>query len=462
MSDIHPRATSGRPMMHDSSIEVNSEPNLGSAQAGIHTANNVPNALYLSTRWQASQPWLVCMSAALFFFYAFIQMNMFNALGPQLLTHLQLTTTQLGNLSANYFYAYVLMLFPAGIILDNFSVRRVILITMSLCIISTLLFAFSSSYHQALACRFLTGLGAAFTLLAAIRLATRWFPARKMAFVIGCVVTMAMLGGTLAQTPLTLIADDFGWRHMLLLNALFGVVLLAIIGVFVRDYPANQRPDKDASVKHIGLFAAIGQVIRNAQNWWAGLYTSLMNLPILLLGAVWGGLYLTQADHLSRTNASLVVSMLFFGAIIGSPLVGWLSDRLGKRCVLMQYGAVLSFALVLVLMYIPHLLWFELMVIFLLLGVITSTQVLSYPLVAESNCSSVVGTAEGLSAVLIMSGGFLQPLFGYLLQYHAAHPGSAHALYTASQLQHAMLIFPCAFLLSFFVAFLLRDVQRTA
>ena len=106
--------------------------------------------------------------------------------------------------------------------------------------------------------------------------------------------------------------------------------------------------------------------------------------------------------------------------------------------------------------------WFELMVIFLLLGVITSTQVLSYPLVAESNCSSVVGTAEGLSAVLIMSGGFLQPLFGYLLQYHAKHPGSAHALYTASQLQHAMLRFPCAFLLSFFVAFLLRDVQRTA
>lgn len=459
MSEIHPGASSERPMMHDSIIDDSS---VLSTHPGSHSAQFVPNVPSDLSFKQRCQPWLVCMSAALFFFYAFIQMNMFNALGPQLLAHFHLTPAQLGNLSANYLYAYVLMLFPAGVILDRFSVRKVILFTMSLCIISTLLFAFSASYGQAQACRFLTGLGAAFTFLAAIRLSTRWFSPRKMAFVIGCVVTMAMLGGSLAQTPLTLIADSFGWRHMLMIDTLFGIALLGVIWLFVRDHPSAEHAQQDKPAKHLGLLAAIGQVMKTAQNWWAGLYTCLMNLPILLLGAVWGGLYLTQADHLTRTQASLVNSMLFFGAIIGSPLIGWLSDHLGKRCLPMKYGAVISFVLVLLLIYVPHLVWSELMLMFLLLGIITSTQVLSYPLVAESNCSSVVGTAEGLSAVLIMSGGFLQPLFGYLLQYNAGNPSSSHALYTTIQLQHAMLIFPCAFLLSFIVAFFLRDVRAAA
>src|SRR6185312_9591658 len=91
------------------------------------------------------QPWLVCLSAALFFFYEFIQMGMFNSISSDLMRDFNINATQLGHLSALYFYADVLFLFFVGIIVDHFSTRIIILSAMLLCLVSTLVFALSTS-----------------------------------------------------------------------------------------------------------------------------------------------------------------------------------------------------------------------------------------------------------------------------------------------------------------------------
>ena len=61
--------------------------------------------------------WLVVFSAALFFFFEFIQLNMFNALDPALIKSFHISGASLGNLSGNYFYANVIFLFTAGMVL---------------------------------------------------------------------------------------------------------------------------------------------------------------------------------------------------------------------------------------------------------------------------------------------------------------------------------------------------------
>ncbi len=147
-----------------------------------------------------AQPWIVCFSAALFFFYEFIQMHMFNAVSADLMRDFSIDATQLGNLSAIYFYSNVLFLLFSGVILDRFSTRRVILITLSLCAIGIGTFALTHSLVIAGISRFISGIGSAFCFLSSIRLASRWFPAKRMALVSGLIVTMAMTGGMVAQT----------------------------------------------------------------------------------------------------------------------------------------------------------------------------------------------------------------------------------------------------------------------
>ena len=103
--------------------------------------------------------------------------------------------------------------------------------------------------------------------------------------------------------------------------------------------------------------------------------------------------------------------MVFLGTIVGSPLLGWLSDRIKQRRLPMIVFAVLSFMVVLILIYTPHLSFVQLAIIFFILGFFTSAQIISYPLVAESNPRSIIGTAEGLASVLIMAGRYVTTYF---------------------------------------------------
>ena len=135
--------------------------------------------------------WLVPLVAALFFFYEFVQMLMPNSLRPDLMQAFHIDATQLGLLSSCYFWANLLFLFPAGMILDRFSTKKVMLITLSLCVVGTLLFSQATDFSMAIAVRFITGIGSAFCFLGCIRLASRWLPAKHMALIAGLIVTMA-------------------------------------------------------------------------------------------------------------------------------------------------------------------------------------------------------------------------------------------------------------------------------
>ena len=84
--------------------------------------------------------WLVVLVAGLFFFYEFIQMNMFDTIGQTLVHVLSLDAAQLGLLSSIYFMANVVFLFLAGVVLDRYSTKKVILIALSICVLGTFIF----------------------------------------------------------------------------------------------------------------------------------------------------------------------------------------------------------------------------------------------------------------------------------------------------------------------------------
>lgn len=198
----------------------------------------------------------------------------------------------------------------------------------------------------------------------------------------------------------------------------------------------------------------------NIQNWLAGLFVSLVNLPLMLLGSTWGGFYLTQTQHLSSIDASFVDSLLFFGMIIGSPVVGWISDKARQRKMPMIFGTIASLIIILAIMYLPNLSYDSLAILFFMLGFAISSQIIGYPLVAESNPSILTGTSEGLASVLIMSGGFLIPVFPMLLNLHWNHAmKNGIPQYALHNYHLAFLIMPIAFLIALIAAFLVKETR---
>jgi MFS family permease len=423
----------------------------------------IPSPKHVFSAFSKYRPWLVCLSAALFFFYEFIQMGMFNSISQELMKDFSINAGQLGFLSATYFYADVIFLLFAGILVDRVSIRIIILSAMIMVVLATILFAFSYSFQLAAFSHFISGIGNAFCFLSCIKLATRWFSSQRLAFVIGIIITIAMLGGVVAQAPFTLLAQALGWRGAVLANAGLGIVITLIVYAFVRDYPKHWTPELtvEKRLASSSIKKSILSVLWNKQNGLSGIYTCLLNLPIILLGELWGIMYLTQVHHLLKTQASLVATMIFVGTILGSPFVGWLSDTIGKRRLPMIVGALLSLLVLLCIMFIPGLNFITLLLLFLLLGIFTSTQIISYPLIAESNPRHLTGTATGLASILIMGGGAVfQPLFGWLMDLHWHQTlNQGVALYSPSNYLCGLAIMPIAFVVSFIAACLLRETH---
>lgn len=407
--------------------------------------------------WSVIQPWLVCIAASLFFFYEFIQGNMFASIADNIMHDFSIQVDKMAYLSSIYYLSNVVFLFVAGMMLDRFSAKKTMICAMLLCVLSTFVLAHTESFSLALLCRFVTGIGSAFCFLGPIRIASRWFPPTRMALVTGVIVTIAMTGGMLAQYPLTKMVVYFGWRESLSLVAWLGLALLVMMAFWIKDTPVNAPA---AQQNKMDVLSIAKKAYSNTQNMRAALYTSLMNMAVAVFGAMLGSLYLIQRLGVTKEEAAVVNSMLFLGAIIGGPFMGWVSDKMGLRVLPMKIGAIASIATVLAIMYLPVSL--SLMgALFFLLGFFTASQVISYALVAESSPPAMTATAVSLISILTQGGYIVyQNIFSTLL----AHSGNMNMVnnvpvYALQAYQNAALLFPLGLSLALFLIFKLRETH---
>lgn len=400
-------------------------------------------------------PWVICLSAGLFFFYEFFQLNLFDVINNDLRGELMLSSTQISWMSSSYLWANLLFLIPAGILLDKYSTKNVILISMLSCIIGTFGFAMMHSFYVGFTFHFISGIGNAFCFLSCVVLIANWFPPHRQALVIGMVVTMAFIGGMMAHTPLAFLNQKMGWRNALIIDGVVGVVLWLWIYISVMDHPKLRKDNQSESHNPQKNFAPLVCL----QNWLAGLYTAFLNLPIMVLCALWGATYLTLVHHMTEWQASNIISMILLGSIFGCPIAGWLSDTMRKRKPVMIFGAIASLLCTIPLFYhnIFDLNYASLSVIFFALGFFTSTQVVSYPLVAESNSPQNTGFATSIASIIIMgSAAVAQVIFGWLIDYHSKQNIIVNQV---ADIQYAMLLFPITIFLSLIASMLIKETN---
>ncbi len=407
-------------------------------------------------------PWLVCCTAALFFLYTFVQQNMFNALGADLMSFFKVDAVGLSALSAMGVWGNVLMIPFAGLVLDRFSARQILLTAMMICVLMVFVFATTSYFSIAILARFLSGMSSGFCFLGCVVVASRWFPPEKMGQIIGVVVTMAMLGGALAQEPMVILIGQFGWQQAIFLTGLFGIALWFLMFLGLSDTPKARVFQPEAQMTVDDLSKSFVAATSNPQNWFCGLYTSLMNIMIMVMGAVWGAAYLENVHGLTHHQANEVTFLIFIGTMIGSPLAGVLSDRIKKRKIVMQAGAITSLIIAIAIIYVPQHSFLSLMILFLGLGITTSTQVISYPVIAESNLSRNTGVSEALASFLIMGGGAIsQNLYGFMMNLHSSGSFFLHSqyVYRASDYQYGFWLVPLAFIISLLFSFLVKETN---
>lgn len=420
----------------------------------MHTVDEVESMREEAT-WM---PWFVCFIASLFFFYEFIQGNMFASIADDIMRDFHIQADSMASMSSIYYLSNVIFLFIAGYILDRFSAKWTILLAMLICVLSTFMLARAESFYVASVCRFMTGIGSAFCFLGPIRIASHWFSPKRMALVTGLIVTMAMTGGMVSQYPLTKLVAEFGWRQALDYLGWLGLFMVFVMALFIQDNPQHHQTRPHLKQSELSILERFKMAYLNIQSLRAALYTSLMNMAIAVFGAMMGPLYLMQRLPIDKPEASIINSMLFLGAIVGGPLMGWCSDKIGKRVKPMRWGAALSLMVILAILYFP-VSSSLMMGLFFLLGVFTGAQVISYAFVSENSAPQMTATAVSLISILTQGGYILyQKLFGWMLIAHGdVIIKNGIPVYSMSDYQYASIMLPIGLVIAFGVLWGLNE-----
>ena len=99
--------------------------------------------------------------------------------------------------------------------------------------------------------------------------------------------------------------------------------------------------------------------------------------------------------------------------------------------------------------------------LFFLLGLFTSAQVISYPLVAESSSPIMTATAVSVISILTQGGCLVyQNLFsGLLTNFGGMHLVNGIPIYSLEAYQYAAIILPIGLVIAFFMLFGLKETH---
>lgn len=369
-----------------------------------------------------SLAWLVWGLCATFYFTSF-----FHRVAPAVMTgHLMaefgIGAAALGQFSAFYFYSYVAIQVPTGVLADHWGPRKLLTAGSFVAACGALMFAAAPSIAVADAGRLLIGAAAGVVFVALLQLSTRWFAPHIYATMSGIALFVGVSGATFAGIPLHYFVEGFGWRPVMAVVAALHLVIGAGIWWIVRDDPVQKGyrsfvpTDPQAAMTMKALLDGLKRVLRYRNTWLLSLLTGGLAGPLLAFAGLWGVPFLTTHYGLSTAAGAAITSAMLICYAIGGLLLGMLSDRIGLRKPFFVIGSIVSLLCWLPVLFVQNLPVWLLTMFVILIGLSGGAVIVSFACVKESVPPVLAGTVSGVCNMGSMGGGMiLQPMIGWML-----------------------------------------------
>ncbi|MDJ0809248.1 MAG: MFS transporter [Desulfobacterales bacterium] len=369
--------------------------------------------------------WTVWGLGASFYLMAFFQRVAPAVMTDALMREFQIGAAALGNLSALYFYSYVAMQIPTGIIADGWGPRRLLSMGALVAASGILIFALSPGFALVGLGRFLIGGSVAVAFVGCLQLANNWFPPRLYGLVAGMALFVGIVGAVCAGPPLRLCVNAFGWRPTILVSGLVTVAIALAIWVLVRDHPHEKGyagpaapTAKAPPVGRMSVLHGIRAVLHYPNTMLLFLIPGGVVGPVLAFSGLWGVPFLVTHYELDPTQASALSTTLLVAWAIGGPILGWLSDRTGRRKPLYIGGCAVSLACWLLMVFVPDLPLAVLLGVLIVAGLSAGCMIISFAFAKESVPANLSGTVTGVTNMGVMMGPMvLQPAIGWMLDH---------------------------------------------
>ena len=393
----------------------------------------------------AAIAWLV---AAIFYFFQYVLRSAPSVMLPQMSGAFGVSAVGMAGIIGLFYYGYSPFSLVAGAGMDWLGPRKVVPIGAAVAGIGALLFATGDGTIGSIG-RLLQGAGGVFAPVGAIYIACEYFPPSKAATLVGATQMFGMAGGAAGQFIVgPWIAAGLAWNKFWMG---LGVAVLVIAALLLVLLPKTRRVEKTSSDS--GIVQSFYLVFKNPQSILCGLIAGLLFIPTTIFDMIWGVRYLQEAHAFDYASAVIRTSMVPLGWIIGCPLLGFLSDRLGRRKpVIISAAALLLVCLTWILF--GSTVGLPPYVLGLAAGVASGAAMLPYTIIKEVNPPQLGGIATGVVNFLNFTfSALLGPLFGWVL--HRLSGGAAVMQHQHYQMAFAPLLVGVAIAIA--LTFFLRE-----
>jgi len=372
--------------------------------------------------------WLV---TSVYYFHQYALRSAPAVMMPELSAAFGVSATAVASIAGLFYYGYSPFSLVAGTALDRLGPRKVVPIGAAMVGAGALLFA-TGQTALASAGRFLQGAGGVFALIGAIYVVTQSFPASRAATLAGATQMFGMAGGTAGQLLVgPMIGAGVPWSSFWIGMGIAGLAIAALLVFLLPGKEAaagapagpgaGRAPEAPGRGDWFqGAMRGLGTVFRNPQSILCGVIAGLLFVPTGIFDMIWGVRYLQEGRAFDYADAVLRSSLVPLGWIVGCPLLGWISDRLGRRKPVIATAGILLAACLGFILYgpadvlPPYVLGF-------LTGVVSGAAMLPYTVIKEANPQHLGGTATGVvNFINFTFSALLGPVFARLLLRAAA------------------------------------------
>jgi MFS family permease len=361
--------------------------------------------------------WLL---VAVYYFYQYALRSAPSVMMPELTEAFGVDALGVSTIVGMFYYGYSPFSLVAGAAIDRFGARRIIPIGAALVGVGALLFG-TGNVAAANFGRFLQGAGGVFALVGAVYLVTKNFPVSMAASFIGATQMFGMAGGSAGQFLVgPIIKGGLPWEQFWIYA---GVVGLAISACLLLLLPRESHAPAAGGLA--SLLRSLKTVFVNPQSILCGLISGLLFIPTTIFGMTWGVRFLQEGRDREFEAAVMLAATVPMGWMIGCPLLGFISDKLGRRKPVILGGSILLLGvLAWILFGDPAILRGHLVGI--LMGVASGAAMLPYTVIKEVNPPELGGSATGVvNFINFTFSALLGPVFGSRL---IQEPGSSDPL----------------------------------
>jgi predicted MFS family arabinose efflux permease len=332
-----------------------------------------------------------------------------------------LSPEKFGELFIRYQYSLIATLLFAGLIVDYFGTRRILVLAIIGAVIGNYLFSKATTVPAMIHGRILIGYAHPFILISALKLGTQWVPKKHFSIFAGLLFATLLMTPVILKSPLSNMIDALGMSIFADLLNIIGILAVAILLL-------TRKPQGPFYVAENIRFRNILAVLTNTEIWSICAISCLGWMANTFL-LNYGMIFLIKNHGFNHAYAAETINTAFMCFALGAIITGFISEFLLTKRLLVAIGYIIAAITFSIVLYIPHLDTAMASGLIFATGFFTGTAVMCYAKAYDFSTPINTGCAFALVAFATTLGNTLFTfLLGNLLEAELPKLSTSHSL----------------------------------